>query len=60
MLMPLLRFKRFALPVLDDDIVIKADSGLCLGASIMAVGCGQRFVSKHFAHNLIMTWFGIK
>ena len=60
MLMLLPRFKRFTLPVLDDDIIIKTDGGLCLGASIMAIGCGQRLVSKYFADNLIMTWLCIQ
>ena len=34
-----------ALTVLDDDVIIKADGGLGLGAGIMAVGCGKRFVA---------------
>ena len=49
-----------ALSVLDDDIVIKVDGSLGLGAGIMTVGRGQRFVSQYFAHNFIMTRFGIK
>ena len=46
--------------MLDDDVIIKADGGLGLGAGIMAVGCGQRLMSKHFAHNFIMAWLGIE
>ena len=37
--------KGLALTVLDDDVIIKADGGLSLGASIMAVGRGKRFVA---------------
>ncbi len=46
--------------MLDDDVIIKADGGLGLGASIMAVSCGQRLMSKHFAHNFIMARLSIE